>query len=117
MRETYFSVREIIDTETIVLSDGRKIKLLGVKQNKEKQEAAVRFLQEKTKGQRVFIKADPALKDKDKDSHFYLYLRNRTCLNAQLIKYGFSHVDTSLDYRMKNRFIRYSESANDKDLR
>lgn len=117
MRETYFSVREIIDTETIILSDGRKIKLLGVKENMENQEAAVRFLQEKTKGQRVFVKSDPALKDKDNDFHFYLYLKNRTCLNAQLVKYGFSHVDTSLDYRMKNRFIRYSESVNDKDLR
>ncbi|MBI5184427.1 MAG: site-specific DNA-methyltransferase [Nitrospinae bacterium] len=110
MRETYFSVREVLDAATLVLSDGRTVKLLGVKQSPGTLEEAVRFLQEKTKGQRVFLRSDPKRNGEDNGVLFYMYLKNRTCLNARMIKSGFSDVDTDLDYRMKKRFLRYSKS-------
>jgi endonuclease YncB( thermonuclease family) len=53
----------------------------------------------------VFMKFD-TLKHDDKDNLLcYLYLQNKTFLNAHLIKNGLVDVDTSFDYRLKKKFL------------
>ena len=103
--ETYYSVKEITSPEMLVLSDGLKIKLLGVKEMPEKNNEAVQFLREKTRGQKVFLKFDTIKYDGENNLLCYLYLRNKTFLNAHLIKRGLAEVDTALDYRYKSRFL------------
>jgi site-specific DNA-methyltransferase (adenine-specific) len=57
-REKYYSVKEIISPEVMVLNNGLKVRLLGVKEKPDKNGAAVQFLKEKTRGQKVFMKFD-----------------------------------------------------------
>jgi endonuclease YncB( thermonuclease family) len=65
----------------------------------------VNFLEAKTKGQRVFMKFDKLKHDNDNNLYCYLYLQNKTFLNAHLIKQGLVDVDTSLEYKFKNKFL------------
>ena len=104
-RETYYTVKEIISPEMLVLSNELKIRLLGVKEKPEKNGEAIQFLRTKTRGQRVFMRFD-AIKHDDKNNLLcYLYLWNKTFLNAHLIKNGLADVDSSLDYKYRTKFL------------
>ena len=102
---THYIVKEIISPEIIILNNGLKIRLLGVKERTGKREEAVRFLREKVKGQKVFLRFDSVKYDDDNNLLCYLYLWNKTFINAHLIKNGFVDVDTSFDYRYKTKFL------------
>ncbi len=104
-RETYFTVKEIISPELLILSNGLKIRLLGVKERSEKNGEAVKFLREKTTGQKVFIKFDNIKYDEENNLLCYLYLWNKTFLNAHIIKNGLADVDTTFDYKYKSKFL------------
>jgi site-specific DNA-methyltransferase (adenine-specific) len=41
----------------------------------------------------------------------YVYLKNKTFLNAHLIKNGFVEVEFSYNFKHKNRFIKYSKEG------
>lgn len=104
-REIYYMVKEIISPELLILNDGLKIRLLGVKEKPEMNGDAVKFLIEKTRGQKVFMKFDNVKYDEKNNLLCYLYLRNKTFLNAHLIKNGLADVDTELDYKCKSKFL------------
>jgi site-specific DNA-methyltransferase (adenine-specific) len=104
-RETYYTVKEIITPEILVLNNGLKIRLLGVKERPEKIGEAVKFLKEKTQGQKVFMKFDNFKYDEKNKLLCYLYLWNKTFLNAHLIKNGLADIDTSFDYKCKSKFL------------
>jgi len=104
-RQKYYTVKEIISPEMLILSSGLKIRLLGIKENKLVNGETVKFIREKTDGQRVFMKFDELKFDKDNTMFCYLYLQNKTFLNAHLIKYGLADVDTSVNYKYKSKFL------------
>ena len=107
-REDYYNVSEIISPNMIVLNNGLKVKLIGVDEKGEKRNDAIRFLKERTKGQRVFMKFDRQKHDKENNLLCYLYLQNKTFLNAHLIKRGLANVDNSYDYKFKTKFLAES---------
>jgi len=94
-----------LSPELIVLDSGLKIRLIGVKPKPEKNGEAVQFLKEKLKGQGVFLKFDNVKYDKKKNLLCYLYLWNKTFINAHLIKNGLVDVDTAFDYKYKEKFL------------
>jgi len=104
-RETHYTVKEIISPEALVLNNGLKIRLLGVKEKPEMNGRAVKFLREKTHGQKVFLKFDNVKYDEKNNLLCYLYLWNKTFLNAHLIKSGLVDVDTRFDYKYKSKFL------------
>jgi site-specific DNA-methyltransferase (adenine-specific) len=104
-REKYFSVKEVVSSNRLVLDNGLKVKLLGVSEKPKTKEDAVRFLTEKTKGQKVFMKFDQQKYDEEDNLLCYLYLQNKTFLNAHLIKLGLADADDSLDYKYKAKFL------------
>lgn len=104
-RETYYSVKEIISPEIVLLNNDLKVRLIGVKENKEINGKALQFLKEKLKGQKVFLKFDAVKHDDNGNLLCYLYLKNKTFINAHLIKNKLAHVDPSLNFKYKNRFI------------
>jgi len=104
-RENYYIVKDLISPEILILNDGLKIRLLGVKRKPEKDEEAMQFLKEKTLGQKVFIKFDNIKYDEENNLLCYLYLWNKTFINAHLIKKGLVDVDTFLDYKYKEKFL------------
>jgi DNA modification methylase len=109
-KETYYTVKEIISPEILVLNNGLRIRLLGVKENPEKNGEAVQFLRERTRGQRVFMKFDTTKYDDNNNLLCYLHLQNKTLLNAHLIKNGLADVDTAFEYKYKSTFLSYAEA-------
>lgn len=104
-RENYNTVKEVISPNTVLLKNDLKVKLLGIKENPAKREEAIKFLIKKTKGQKVFLRFDTIKYDKQDNLLCYLYLSNKTFLNAHLIKNGLADVDTTLEYKYKIKFL------------
>ena len=109
-KESYYTVKEIISPEMLILNNGLKIRLLGVKERQEKDGEAIEFLREKTKGHKVFMKFDNIKYDEKNNLLCYLYLENKTFLNAHLIKNDLVLVDQSYDYSYKERFKNYEKN-------
>ena len=70
-------------------------------------------MEEKTKGQKVFIKFDSRKYDDHDNLLCYLYLKNKTFINAHLIKKGLAYVDTVTDFKYKDKFIKIMEEINE----
>jgi len=112
-REDYYFVKEIHNPEILILNNGLKIKLLGVKEKTEKKDEAISFLREKTRGQKVFLKFDNIKYDEKNNLLCYFYLRNKTFINAHLIKRGLVDVDITTDYKYKSKFLAMSTNFYD----
>lgn len=104
-RDELFTVKEVISPEKIRLSNDLMVRLIGVKEDPLTNGKATAFLIEKTKGKRVFLKYDNIKYDSENYLLCYLYLENKTFINAHLIKNGLAQVDTGLDYKYKERFL------------
>ncbi len=104
-RENYYSVKEIISPEIIVLDNDLKVRLLGIKEKKEINGEAVQFLRQKVRGQKVFLKFDAIKYDSNGNLLCYLYLKNKTFINAHLIKNKLAQVDSSVNFKYKNKFL------------
>ncbi|MDP2644272.1 MAG: DNA methyltransferase [Desulfobacterales bacterium] len=104
-REVYYSVKEVISPELLKLNNDLAVRLIGVKENGATNAQAIRFLIEKTKGQKVFIKFDNQKYDEGNNLLCYLYLANKTFINAHIIKEGLADVDRLIDFKYKDKFI------------
>jgi len=104
-RETYYAVKEVISPKILILNNGLKIRLLGVKERPGKNGGAIQFLKEKALGQKVFIKFDTIKYDEENNLLCYLYLSNKTFLNAHLIRSGLVDGDMEFDYKYKSKFL------------
>ena len=109
-REELFTVKEIINPEKVQLSNGLVVKLIGVKEDPDINGKATSFLIEKTKGKKVFLKYDNVKYDKENNLLCYLYLENKTFINAHLIKNGLVQVDTYYDFKHRERFLDYARN-------
>ncbi|MFO7703184.1 MAG: DNA methyltransferase [Psychroflexus maritimus] len=105
-REEYYSVKEIISPELVKLNNDLIVRLIGVKEKKSTNGSAKQFLYEKTKGQKVFMKFDNKKYDDNNTLMCYLYLKNKTFLNAHLIKEGLAEPNMSINYKYKNKFSK-----------
>jgi DNA modification methylase len=105
-REQYYSVKEIISPELVRLSNGLVVRLIGVKAKNSTNGIAKKFLMDKTKGQKVFIKFDNQKYDENNNLMCYLYLKNKTFLNAHLIKEGLAKPDLTLNFKYKDKFSK-----------
>lgn len=111
-REEFFTVKEIISPVLVRLSNDRIVKLLGVKEDKQINGKATEFLRSKTKGKRVFLKYDNVKYDGENNLLCYLYLENKTFLNAHLIKRGLVQVDSEIEFKHKAKFLSLLQQAN-----
>jgi len=107
-REEYFSVKEVISPELVRLNNDLIIRLIGIKQNPAINGKARDFLISKLRGKKVFLKFDEIKHDKDKNLMAYLYLENKTFINAHLLKEGLVMVDQTIDFKYKNKFLNFS---------
>ena len=104
-REEYFTVKEIISPELVKLSNDLVIRLTGIKQNPAINGKAIAFLREKLKGKRVFLRHDEIKYDNNNHLMAYLYLENKTFINAHLLKEKLVEVDDSVEFRYKQKFF------------
>jgi len=103
--QKYHSVKKIVSPSEMILDTGARIHLIGIKSNGKKSREAIHFLENLIKGQKVFLRFDETKYDKCNNLLCYVYLKNKTCVNAHLIKNKMVDVDTAYDYRMKDRFL------------
>ncbi|MFH1772416.1 MAG: DNA methyltransferase [Candidatus Omnitrophota bacterium] len=104
-KHEFFIVREIISPELLKLNNGLTVRLIGIKQNLAKNGKATQFLSDKVKGARVFLKYDKEKHDGRNNLLCYLYLQNKTFVNAHLVKSNLVDVDVAADYKHKSRFL------------
>jgi len=109
-REELFTVKEVISAEKLRLSNDLIIRLLGVIEDPTINGKATTFLIEKTKGKRVFLKYDNVKHDSENNLLCYLYLENKTFINAHLIKNGLVNVDQTSDFKYKDKFLNLIKS-------
>ena len=88
------------------LSNDLVVRLIGVKAKKGANGTAKKYLMDKTKGQKVFIKFDNQKYDENNNLMCYLYLKNKTFLNAHLIKEGLAKPDLTLNFKYKDKFSK-----------
>lgn len=108
-REEYFKVERILSPEKLQLKGGKIIRLAGIVTIEALKEKAEEFLAGKIKKQNVFLKYDKLQVDDEKNLSCYLYLQNKTFINAHLIKSGLVAVDRESEYSKKKRFIKLEE--------
>ena len=106
-RETLFSVRQVISPELIMLGNGMTVRLIGIKQDPTINGKATEFLLSKFKGNKVFLKYDDIKYDAENHLMVYMYLENKTFINAHLLKNRLALVDESIDYKYKTKFLSY----------
>lgn len=111
-REELFTVKEVISPEKIRLNNDLTVKLIGIKEDPIINGKATEFLIDKTKGKRVFLKYDNIKYDKENNLLCYLYLENKTFINAHLIKSGLVQVDSKIDFKYKEKFLTLLNQTN-----
>jgi site-specific DNA-methyltransferase (adenine-specific) len=111
-REEFFSIKEIISAELIKLDNNLKVRLIGVKEKESVNGDAIKYLIDKTKSQKVFLKYDDNKYDEDNNLMCYMYLKNKTFINAHIIKDGFADADTSYEFKYKEKFSKLDREIN-----
>ncbi|MCL2213089.1 MAG: site-specific DNA-methyltransferase [Oscillospiraceae bacterium] len=108
-RETLYKVKKILSPEILELDNGTLIRLIGIKTDDVKAEKAIEYLFNKVNGKKVFIKSDD-IQYNDNTVAAYMYLENKTFVNAHLLKSALVHVDNTIAFKLNNKFnaIRYS---------
>ncbi|WP_299286761.1 DNA methyltransferase [uncultured Mucilaginibacter sp.] len=104
-REDFYTVKEVISPEKVLLNNGLIVKLIGIKEDPIINGKATSFLIDKIKGKKVFLRYDTEKYDSENNLMCYLYLENKTFINAHLIKNGLVQVDDTFNFKYKNKFI------------
>ncbi|MCX8022134.1 MAG: DNA methyltransferase [Syntrophorhabdaceae bacterium] len=115
-REEFYYVKEIVSPILFRLNNDLIVRLIGVKEKKVVNGEAIAFLHKKLKGQKIFIKFDNIKHDNENNLLCYVYLKNKTFINAHLIKEGLADVDTEIDFKLKNNFLKIRESQRGKGM-
>jgi site-specific DNA-methyltransferase (adenine-specific) len=102
-RENYYRVKEILSPVRIILNNDKELTLLGLNSREEKVQQAIKFLRDITKGKRIFLRFDK----NHNQSSAYVYLENKTFVNAHLIKHNLAKVNTKMSFKYKKRFLTY----------
>jgi site-specific DNA-methyltransferase (adenine-specific) len=111
-REELFTVKEIISPARIRLSNDLIIRLIGIEEIPDSNGRATGFMIEKMRGKRVFLKFDNVKYDSMNNLLCYLYLENKTFINAHLIRSGLVQVDTSSEYKYREKFLNLTKQKN-----
>jgi site-specific DNA-methyltransferase (adenine-specific) len=105
-KEEYYSVKEVISPELLKLNNDLTIRLIGIKEKKSVNGEAIKYLIDKTRNQKVFLKFDSQKYDDNNRLLCYLYLKNKTFVNAHIIKEGLASADDSSNYKYRDKFIK-----------
>jgi len=110
-RDNFYYVKEVTGADRLVLNNGMEIRLLGVSPLSRKSIEAKDFIMKKTRSKKVFLKFDREIYDDDGKPLCYLYLSDKTFINAHLIKRGLAMADHRFRHRHFSRFLKYQEGV------
>ena len=110
----------VVDGNTIILSNGEKVRLIGVDTpeimhpNKPVEyfgKEAAAFTRSLAEGKEVRLEYDQQERDKFGRLLAYVYFMDETFLNAEIIKQGYGHTHTSFPFKYKEQFRQYEKKA------
>lgn len=102
-----FTVKEVLAANLVLLNNDLVVRLLGIKPKPSINGEAAQFIKEKTRGHKVTLQFDKTKYDADNRLLCYLYLDNKTFINAHLLKHKLVDVDDSYDFKYKEKFQKY----------
>ncbi len=108
-KEELYSIKTILSPIKMVLREGKTIKLLGIDYDRIKEDIVIDYLSNMIKGKKVYLRYDNIKYDKDNNLLCYLFLQNKTFINAKLIKEGYVFTDKNLSFRYKDKFLKLEE--------
>ncbi len=103
-RDEYFTVSEILSINLLRLSNNLIVRLIGIKPSNRNPGMAIQFLTEKILHRQIFLKFDQLEFDNQKRMMAYVYMKNKTFVNAHLIKKGYAEVDLEFPFRYHSKF-------------
>ena len=107
----YFIVRRILSPEMIELDGGLQVRLLGVKAIAQQSARALAYLSHLIMNRRVFLRFDPSAQTGDGEPpQAYVYAKNRTFINAHLIKRHYAGVAENMEFHFKQKFVEYAKA-------
>jgi site-specific DNA-methyltransferase (adenine-specific) len=113
-KEQLFKVKRVESVKTIVLENDLKVNLIGIDPHpsfhgflgEDVNRDAVKFLEDKFLHSKVFLKFDKEKYDKDGNLYAYVYLENKTFINARILRNGFAKVDSKGGYMHYSKFCK-----------
>jgi len=113
-------VKRVINGDTIQLSNGERIRLIGVDTPETKHpkkpveyfgKEASAFTKKTVEGKVVTLKYGWQSKDKHGYTLAYVYLKDGTFINAEIIKQGYGHAYTRFLFKHIEEFKQYEKEA------
>ena len=113
-------VKRVIDGDTLHLTNGGKVRLIGVNTPETKHpqkpveyfgKEADLFTKRMVEGKEVRLEYDWQRKDKYRRTLGYVYLLDGTFLNAEIIKQGYGFAETRFPFKYLEDFRRYEKEA------
>lgn len=102
-------ISEVVTPNRVRLRDGGEVHLLGVAPLEPQREAAMNWLREVLLKRPVFLRFDEQKHTTDGALLAYLYLENKTFINAKLIKMALASADPAARHRHAARFLSYEQ--------
>jgi micrococcal nuclease len=123
--EKTYRVIRVIDGDTLVLATLGRVRLIGVDtpETKERRkpveyfgQESADFLHQLTSGKDVRVDYDFRRKDRYGRVLAYLYLKDGTFVNEEIIRQGYGFAYTKFPFRFMEEFIRLEAEAREKNL-
>ena len=106
----FFGVAEVMDPLRLRLKDGRTLRLLGVTPRPGREEEARAYLAKAVGRGKIAFSAEGG--DQGGEIPAYVHLRNKTFLNAKLIRLGLAMPYSSACFGKKERFMKIDREFN-----
>ena len=115
-----YKVKRVIDGDTLLLSNGERVRLIGVDTPETKHpqkpvqyfgREAYLFTKEMVDGKEARFEFDRQKRDRYGRLLAYVYLLDGTFLNAEIIKQGYGFAYTRFPFKYMEEFRRYEREA------
>lgn len=123
LKHELYLVKRVVDGDTLLLSNGERVRLIGVdtpetvhpKKPVERfgKEASV-FTKKLCEGKIVRLEYDQNKRDKYKRLLAYVYLKDGTFVNAEIVKQGYGYAYTRFPFKYLEEFREYEKEAREK---
>ena len=110
----------VVDGDTIILNNGERVRLIGVDTPETKHprkpveyygKEASAFTKRMVEGKEVRLEYDQQKRDKYSRLLAYVYLKDSTFLNAEIVKQGYGHAYTRFPFKYLEQFRQYEKEA------
>ena len=120
LADNFYTCTRVVDGDTIVVEGIGKIRLIGVdtpetvhprKPVEYYGKEASNFTKKMVEGKKVRLEYDWQKKDKYRRTLAYVYLKDGTFLNAEIVKQGYGYAYTKYPFKYLEQFRKYGKEA------